>query len=107
MKAMERQRKGDVKTSTESFFPPLPTSSLGVSQNLSCGLINSSKRIIEKFALVRTYSCKRECLGGRDLLPIASSLHPFAPLPPTPTRKKKNKGEEREKIVLQVGQGAS
>lgn len=81
MTAMERQRKGDFRTSTELVFPPPPTASLELAQNLSCGLINSSESIIEKFALVRTYFLQKRILGGRDLSPIASSLRPLAPLP--------------------------
>lgn len=101
VRAMERQRKGNFRTSTESAFPPLPTTALGVSTEPSCGLINSSERIIKKFALARTYFLQKGTFGGTgspDNCFLSSPL--CCPTPNSSLRKKQDKGGERRKKLF-------
>lgn len=82
------------------FSPSAPTA-LGVSTEPSCGLINSSERIIKKFALARTYFLQKGTFGGTgspDNCFLSSPL--CCPTPNSSLRKKQDKGGERRKKLF-------
>lgn len=97
MRTTGRQRKGGFRTSTElgsGFVPPLcPLLHWELAQNLHCGPVNSGENNnrAEKFALVETYFLRRWGVGGDS-----TSLHSFAPLPPSPARKRQDRGKREE-----------